>query len=512
MNLTSHWTLGQHVGLTDKTSAPRIEKTNALRGSQKLLGLWSSSGQKLGRMLVAKLLVSCQADFHVLFGYLNGCNDALSDARHPIKSIEASKISQFYSVLMKISDETLRLEDLFESLIDLCSLKKIDIIHRTLHILHMVLCNSSIMEQTLGERENIVIEDPASETSNSELNGCGYMDKKDQVFVNLSEIFNQANIPCGLKFLTDKQPLGSVGLFSDNFEASISSVYWASLFQHMSQIAIMYKEDQIRCEALSIMKLILLRCNAYTERDKFAGEIVFQSISQLLRREAGVFVQSQAVDIIYLLFNCPKFMALFSFGCKEDGEHACIETIDEKGAVNSQGLREILNGLVDCLASSGGATSQEMKLRRNAIVFLAFLGSSGKSGLETLIYYRLPKGSNFLSIILQSLVSDLDQGALESAKPSDVFREWILLVREALIFFNRLVSHPQYSINVLQSLTKTREIANMAVDVANRLTNKAKLFWQQDDKSTKQIRECEILELAHVFKRRVYFYLGENIS
>ncbi|XP_073125957.1 protein SENSITIVE TO UV 2 isoform X2 [Henckelia pumila] len=355
--------------LTDKTTDPRIEKTNTLHGSEKLLGLWSSSGQKVGRTLVAKLLVTCEADFHVLFGYLNGSNNALSDELHSIQTIEAAKISQLYSVLMKISDETLRLEDLLESLADLCSLKKVDIIHRTLHILHMVLYNSSNMEQTTGERENVVIEDPVSETSNSELNGSGYMGKKDQVFANLSEMFNQANIPCGLKFSTDKQPLGSVGLFSNSFEASISSVYWASLFQHMSQIAIIYKEDQIRCEALAIMKLVLLRSNAYTERDKFAGEIVFQSLSQLLRREAGFFVQSQAVDIIYLLFNCPKSVAIFCLGCKEDGE-----TVDDKDIANSQGLREILNGLVDCLASSGGATAQATKEFQFPFNHLAKLG------------------------------------------------------------------------------------------------------------------------------------------
>ncbi|XP_073025603.1 protein SENSITIVE TO UV 2 [Primulina eburnea] len=512
--LLDSWTTSCDIvgALADKTTDPRIEKTNTLQGSEKLLDLWNSSGQKLGKMLVAKLLVTCEADFHVLFGYLNGSNNALSDELHSIQSIEAAKISQLYSVLMKFNDETLRLEDLLESLVDLCSLKKVDIIHRTLHILHMVLCNSSNMEQRIGERENVVIEDPVSKTSNSKLNGGGYLGKKDQVFANLSEMFNQANIPCGLKFSTDKPPLGSVGLFRSSFEASISGVYWASLFQHMSQLAMMYKGDQIRCEALSIMKLILLRSNAYTERDKFTREIVFQSLSQLLRREAGFFVQSQAVDIIYLLFNCPKFMALFCSDCKEDGEHSCIEPVDEKGIANSQGLREILNGLVDCLASSGGVSAQEMKLRRNAIVFLAFLGSSGKSGLEILINYRPPKSSNFLSIILQSLVSDLDQGALDSAQPCNIFREWILLIREALIFFNRLVSHPQYSVHVLQSLTETRDIASMTVVVANRLTNKAKLFWQLDDKLTKQIRECEIVELAYVFKRRVYFYLGENIS
>lgn len=83
-----------------------------------------------------------------------------------------------------------------------------------------------------------MVDDPIPKTSNYELNGFGYMGKNDQLFANLPVMFNQANIPCGLKFSTDKQPLWSVRLFRSSFEASISSVYWASLFQHMSQLAI----------------------------------------------------------------------------------------------------------------------------------------------------------------------------------------------------------------------------------------------------------------------------------
>lgn len=66
---------------------------------------------------------------------------------------------------------------------------------------------------------------------------------------------------------------------------------------------------------------------------------------------------------------------------------------------------------------------QEMKLRRNAIFFLAFLGSSGRSGFEILLKYRLPKGSNFLAIIVQSISSDLDLQASKSAKRSGKFTE-----------------------------------------------------------------------------------------
>lgn len=65
---------------------------------------------------------------------------------------------------------------------------------------------------------------------------------------------------------------------------------------------------------------------------------------------------------------------------------------------------------------------QELKLRRNAINFLAFLGASGKSGFDILLNHRLPKGTNFFAIILQSLVSDLDLEAFESAQLPEVFR------------------------------------------------------------------------------------------
>ena len=79
------------------------------------------------------------------------------------------------------------------------------------------------------------------------------------------------------------------------------------------------------------------------------------------------------------------------------------------------------------------------------------------------------------------------------------------MIREALILLNRLVSHPQYSISVLNALTATRDAASMAVEFANRLTHKGK------DNTTKLTRESEILELARVFKRRVFTFLGDSV-
>lgn len=37
---------------------------------------------------------------------------------------------------------------------------------------------------------------------------------------------------------------------------------------------------------------------------RFAGELVFGSLSQLLRKEAGFSVQDQAVHTLFLLCNC----------------------------------------------------------------------------------------------------------------------------------------------------------------------------------------------------------------
>ncbi|KAL2472180.1 protein dimerization [Abeliophyllum distichum] len=524
--LSGSWTKSCNtIGVqTDKTSElTNIAATSDLSatcGSKKLLGLWNSlSGPTVGRFLVPKLLATCEADFHVLFGYLNSSKPyktkvnspqnasdvALPDHWHPVDSIEIAKVSHLYSVLTKISNETSRLEDLFEALIDLCSLKNVIIVHRSLRVLHMILTNSFSMEKKFGKRDNVVDVELSSESRTVETNGHG-SENKSLVCSNASEMLNRGQIPCGPKFSNVKNPFNE--FFNQSIAASTSYAFWFSLFENMCQIAVMNKEEHIRCEALSVMNLILMRSNAYLEREKFAQKLVFQSLSQVLRREAGLCVQDRALQILYLLCNCPKVIAMLCSGSEEEVESACTADINENST--SEGLNEILIGLADCLVCSKN-TSEELKLRRNAINFLAFLGASGKSGFEILLNHRLPKGTNFLTIILQSLVSDLDLEALESAQLPEVFRNRSLLIRETLILLNRLVSHPQYSIPVLRALTNRRDMASLTVDIANRLTRKIKCLWQ-DDNMTRQIRESEILELARVFKRRVFSFLGDNIS
>lgn len=87
--------------------------------SRKLLGIWDLTfDQQTGKNLVSKLFVTCETDFHVLFGYLNSnssfkttvdslANEYSSDvslqrSTQPARSAEAAKISHLYYMLTKV--------------------------------------------------------------------------------------------------------------------------------------------------------------------------------------------------------------------------------------------------------------------------------------------------------------------------------------------------------------------------------------------------------------------------
>ncbi|KAK6158457.1 hypothetical protein DH2020_005771 [Rehmannia glutinosa] len=511
-----------------------------IRGSENLFRLWNSDEQKQGRVLVAKLFMTCEVDFHLLFGYMN------SPQKDFNKELSPWKLQNNSLLQLQISNDTLRLGDLLGALADLCSLKitsilafgiipyvlrkeiiflKLEIFHleileskpifhvvvivrSSIRILHKVLSDSSKMEKEFGKRENVIVEEHFSENVKSDTNGSGDSENESLCFANVAEMLKHGQILSGLKLSSVKNP-GYNGFFNHSIGTSISGVFWVELFETVCLIAIENNEAQIRREALSIMNLILMRQNAYSEREKFAGELVFQSLPQLLRREAGFSVQDQAVHTLYLL--CPKVIPMLCSGFEEDGERACSKDIDDKNTSTFHGLNEILIGLAECVACYGSASAAEMKLRRNTITLLAFMGSAGKSGFQILLYHKLSKGTNFLAIILLSIASDLDLQALKSAKKSGIVKEQCLLIREALIFLNRLVSHPDYSVPVLQALTNTRDMASTTVDIANRLTQNSNLLWK-DNSSKKHIRESEIMDLARVFKKRVFTFLGDSIS
>lgn len=65
---------------------------------------------------------------------------------------------------------------------------------------------------------------------------------------------------------------------------------------------------------------------------------------------------------------------------------------------------------------------QDLELRRNAIIVLAFLASSGVSGFEILVNHKLDREANFLMLILQALVSETDTEAASDDVPAENFK------------------------------------------------------------------------------------------
>ncbi|KAF3949777.1 hypothetical protein CMV_024391 [Castanea mollissima] len=486
--------------------------------SEKLLAIWGSPrDQKLGRNLITKLLVTCQIDFHVLFAWMSvsvpkRTMDSLKDGSlsevaltshlHSFHTPEAAKVSHLYSVLTKISIGTVQLEALFEPLLDLCILKNVVIVHRSLCILHVFLKHLLSLERKSERRDNVMVGGLLSGSNIVDFNGldrvlyCATRNEKNYAgYTPLGIRLPNAEIPC------------MKGPCNRDIAISVSCVDWVSLFEAMHQIIVRNTEECVRLEAVSVMIVILMRSNAYTEREKFGKATVFESLSQLLRKDAGLRVQRHAVHLLYLLLNCPKLLVMFCSGSNEGGT-AAVPVDDD---ARPQKFIKVLQGLADCVACSGNGI-QELTLRRNAITVLAFLASSGKPGFEIFVRSKLYREANFLMLILQVLVSEIDiEETAVCVESPEIFKERTLLIREALILLNRLVSNPAYSVTVLWLLTNNRDMASLTIDIATRLS------WEyqrhgHSDCITRQMRESEIVNLARVFRKRVFTYLGHNIS
>lgn len=292
--------------------------------------------------------------------------------------------------------------------------------------------------------------------------------------------------------------------WSHDIALSVSRVDWVSLVEFMHQIVMKNAEECVRLEAVSVMNVILIVSEAYIDREKFGQKMFFESLSQLLRKEAGLRVQKHAVHLLHLLFNCPKLLAMFCSGCNEGTDGALDDNARPQKFIN------VLHGLADCVTCRGNGL-QELTLCRNAVIVLAFLASSGKPGFEILVSPKLYREANFLMLILQVLVSEMDIEAAAFAEPPEIFKERTLLFREVLILLNRLVSNPAYSVSALRVLTNSRDMASLTIYIANRLSRKDQRLGQPDS-MIRQMRESEIVNLAQVFKKRVFTYLGDSIT
>jgi len=54
-------------------------------------------------------------------------------------------------------------------------------------------------------------------------------------------------------------------------------------------------------------------------------------------------------------------------------------------------------------------------------------------------------------------------------------------------------------------------MGGLTIDVASRLSRKGKKNEQQES-MVKHIRETEIVDLARLFKKRIFAYLGDDVS
>ena len=118
-------------------------------------------------------------------------------------------------------------------------------------------------------RDNVVVDGLCSGNIILNPRGSGTADKSNIISVvgDESSYLYAGYVSLGTK-LSDAKTIFEMGKLSPCPGSSVSRVDWVCLFNIMLQIAMRNTEDSARLEAVSIMNLILIRCNAYTEREK----------------------------------------------------------------------------------------------------------------------------------------------------------------------------------------------------------------------------------------------------
>ncbi|KAL0553084.1 hypothetical protein IC582_006970 [Cucumis melo] len=486
--------------------------------SKKLQVFWvPESDSKIGQSLVSELLLSCETDLHVLFHSIgtklspkfpvalagdNSSDVALKQPLHLLQCPEAKKVSNLYTTLTKVSNGIVKMEALFSPLLDLCNIDNVAVVHRSLHILHMFLKRLLWLERKSERRETVIIGGLGSRNNVVDSHGSQSAEGDEFALANMDESSHGS--------ASTRLPGAELLCKNRNLKKNINlvpQVNWVSFFEAMRQVAKTHSAKCVRIEAISVMNLILMRNNTYLEKEKFGQALLFDSVVEFIRKESGSAIQKHAVRLLFLILNCPTFFAAFCSGCKE-AETAEVGNENVRSAGGFQKFQTILHGLADCFTCFGNGI-EELKLRKNTVLLLAFLASSGKAGFEILISNKLYTYSNFLTLILQVVASELEQEKTVR-EPVENLEERALLLREVLILLNRLASHSLYSMTILRVLTNSRDMATLTIDVTNKLCRKNNRNGQLDSKKRK-MRESEVVELAQVFRKRLLSYLGNSI-
>ncbi|XP_073106172.1 protein SENSITIVE TO UV 2 isoform X3 [Elaeis guineensis] len=484
--------------------------------SSKLLAIWVPPNKNTGRNLISKLLVSCSADFCVLFQCLSMTSkmdlDCPSDRRfadrelddlsQPILLTDAAKVSHLYAILMKMHKEVGQLHTFLEALLDLCTLENVVLVHRSLRILHAILQLLLSCDISSNQRNNVLI-DRSLKNEVCEVKSVEFVNQIVE-FRNSEEQCNK--VEASSLFSTDKRSFDLENLCKEKLGSNdtfLPSESWISIFGAMKQIALRIRKECVQSEALSIMILILMRSNSNAERKRFGLLSFLEVVPQLLQKEVGLHVQKQTVRLLFLLLNCPEMLMMFCSGGKVGMEQE--ETVDGHIDALQRAINSVLEGLSECLAS-GGTGTLELKLRKQIIILLAHIASYGQSGFEVLLNPVRPQGLNFLGLIVRVLASEMDVEITDLAKTHALCKERTSLMREALILLNRLASHPTYSRAAIDALMSSNSTASLTIDVANRIPQKSRGCCKHDGTKTTQM-EAEIMDLARLFRSRVFAFL-----
>ncbi|MQL97303.1 hypothetical protein Taro_029992 [Colocasia esculenta] len=465
--------------------------------SSKLLWIWGSPSERIsGRHLVSRLLVSCSTDLYVLFRFIGIPSNinmemlskeffdvALHDPMHSVQSSEAQKVSKLYSIMMKIRNDVAHLDDLLDILIELCVLGDCTLLRDN------IVITQSRENMFQGERR-IEALTRGMEYQETE-NGC-----------NIDQ--NSVALLSGSFGLQD--PLNDE-YRSSSSRSSPSWSCWISLFQTMHKIVVSNTKANIQAEALTVMNLILLQNDPISERGKLGLIPSFTSVSYVLHKQVDLCTKRQAVKLLFLLLNCPKLLRIFCFGHNGENEQMESAVGQDEAKKLQESISTIPGGLADCM-THGGNCIQELLLSKEAIILLAFIASSGKSGFQILLS-PISKQSNFLELLVKVLASQMDTQM--GSESQDTHKERTALIREALILLNRLASHTVYSKPTLRVLTQNATMAILTVDVANRICQKMNNYLKHDSTKKSQM-EAEIVDLARLFRTRILSYLGENSS
>uniref|UniRef100_A0A1J3HJA4 Uncharacterized protein n=2 Tax=Noccaea caerulescens TaxID=107243 RepID=A0A1J3HJA4_NOCCA len=456
-----------------KTTGVQADMANHSDLSKKLQDIWGASNyQDPRKNLISELLLACSTDLQILYSFMkiNGLPQGKEKDRQAGKNLsnmqssealESEKVYQLYSAVTKISYGFVDLKTLFEPLLDLCKAENAVLVGRSLRVLHVLLELICGFEKKFEDRGTLYAESSRKSQGDTD-NALPSWDPK-----------------------------------------------WRSLFELMNQTASKRTEENVKLEAVSIMNIVVMRTDAYTVRETFVSKEVFETISLLLKKEAGLRLRKEAIHLFYLLLNCPKVLASFD-SLHDEKKSSASGNESERNLFALETFGLIFEGLADCL-NSPRKTSEDLELCRNVIKILALAASSGNSGYELLSNHKLPQDTNFLMLILHILAAELDSESTEVHPNAEIFKARTLLMREILILLNRLVSGSSSSSTILRELTKSRDMASLTVDAATRLSRKKNLLGQPES-SVRTMRETEILDLARIFKRRVFAFLGDNTS